>query len=250
MRLRAIFACCILFLVSLPIVPQEVIVARRRVVSGGSPPTFVNSGADFTGGGALNTGSWHPLAGNHLVVWSIADDRVTTHTCSDNATGGSNTYVADGSILLPTGTTVGRIFHVKTISNSGASSLTITCTGTTPAVMAVEYSGGTGDLDTTSAGTNPSSTSTDSSGSPQTPTAFTPTTAATILVDGYGSSTGSTITLSQVDGSFTTRQSCLTGATCFVGAIGTRVVASSASYSDGWTTSGASGQLAILAAYK
>lgn len=211
---------------------------------GGSPPTYVNGGGDFTGGGSLTTG-WSPSNGNTLVVWSYANDSTTTHTCSDGE-GTGNTYIPDGVITNGT-SIVGRIFHAKNISGSGA--YTITCTGTTPVVTAIEYSGGSGDLDTTSSGSNPSST-TGSCGT-CTPSAFTPTTAATILVDGFGSPTGATVTLVQVDTNYTIRASALDGTSQFVGAIGTRVVSSSASYSDGWTMAPVFGaEIAINAAYK
>lgn len=210
----------------------------------GASPTFVQGVGNFTGGGTL---SITVTAGNHLVVWTVANDRTTGHTCSNNGT--ANTYVTDSANILGAASNaiIGNLAHVKTLAASAT--ITITCTGTTPFVTAEEYSGGTGDLDTTSAGTSPSSSN--STTSPSTPSAFTPTTAATILVNGFGSISGGTITLTQVDGSYTTRASCLTGASCFVGAIGSRVVGSAASYSDGWTWSGTDqGQIAVNAAYK
>lgn len=212
--------------------------------AGGSAPTFVQGVGDFTGGGTL---AITVTAGNHLVVWTVANDTTTTHTCSNNGT--ANTYVPDATQSGAAATNiVGRIMHVKTLAASAT--ITITCTGTTPLVAAVEYSGGTGDLDTTASGTNPSTVAVNGSGA-VTPAAFTPTTAATILVNGYSTLAGGTITLSQVDGSYTTRASCLTGASCFVGGIGTRVVASAASYTDGWTNNdGNSGKIGVNAAYK
>jgi hypothetical protein len=209
---------------------------------GGGSPTFVSAGSDFTGGGSL---AISVTAGNRLVVWTVANDRTTGHTCS----GGGNTYVIDGANVLGTGSTaiVGNLMHVATVASTAT--ITISCTGTTPLVAAIQYSGGTGALDTASSGTNPSSAT--GSSSPLTPAAFTPTTAATILVDGYGDLGGGTVTLAQVDTNYTTQGSCLTGATCFIGAIGTRVVSSSASYSDGYSFTGSgSGSISINAAYK
>lgn len=218
--------------------------------AGPSAPTYVNSAGDWSGDGTVDISV---TSGNKLVVWTIANDGTTTHTCTDNASGGSNTYVPDGAIASGT-VVVGRMFHVASLKSTAT--ITITCNGTTPAVSAVQYSGGTGALDTASAGgtggnaiiykndTNVVSVCA--------PGSFTPTTAATIMVDGFGSPTGSTLTgFTQTDGSYTTQTSCLNGSSCFVGAAGTRVVSSSASYSDGvsWTTA-VSDVVCIHAAYK
>lgn len=213
---------------------------------GGGAPTYVNSGSNWTGGNAMTLSV---TTGNHLVVWTIANDRTTGHTCSDNAAGGTNTYVPDVVDVTPATTNViGNLFHVHSLKSTAT--ITITCTGTGYAVAAVQYSGGTGDLDTTTAGTNPS-TCVQIASSPCTPAAFTATTAATIHVDTLGCPTGVTATVSQVDSNFTTRQSCLTGASCFVGLIGTREVASSSSLSNGINNDRfGNGQVVVHAAYK
>lgn len=221
----------------------------RRSAAAPSGPTFVNGGGDYSGGGAYTT-TWSPTNGNTLIVWTLANDRTQTHTCSDGE-GTGNTYTPDdpaGGAILAGGaiSLVGRLFHAANVSGSGA--YTITCTGATPAVAVIEISGNRS-LDTVSAGANPSASA--SLSSPSTPTAFTPTTAATALIDGFGSVTGTTITLGQVGAGYTTNSSCQDGSSCFGGAMGYRIVSSSASYSDGWTWTGTDqGQVAINAAYK
>lgn len=214
---------------------------RAATGGGGSSPAYVSACTSFTGSGSVNCSV---TAGNHLIVYTLANDRTTGHSCSD----GSNTYVHDltDSLGLTGDALIQNLFHVKTLAST--TTITVSCTGTTPIVAAIQYSGGTGDLDAAASGTNPSANAGNSI--PVTVTALTPTTAATILVDFYGDLSGGTITLSQTDTNFTTRGSCLTGASCFVGATGTRVVASAASYSDGFTPSGTSGWTAVLAAYK
>ena len=215
---------------------------------GGAPPSgpaYVNSGGDWSGGGSYTTG-WSPTNGNTLIVWTIANDTTTTHTCSDGE-GTGNAYTPDG-VVTNGSNVVGRLFHAANVSGTGA--YTITCTGTTPAVAVIEISGNRS-LDTTSAGTNPS-TCADSGTANSTcyPSAFTPSTAATILINGVGSPSAPAVTLTQHDSSYTTASSCQDGGSCFIGAIGYRAVSSAASYSDGWDFSVILNNVGINAAYK
>lgn len=230
---------------AIPQIMQQAIVGIPAVVSAPSSPTYVNSASDFSGDGNV---SLAVTAGNHLVVVTGANDTTTTHTCSNDGT--ANTYAYDGAQAgAGSAAIVMRFAHVKTLA--ATATIAITCLGATPWVYAVQYSGGTGDLDTTSAGTNPSFAASASATSPLTPAAFTPTTAATILVDAYTGLTGGSAVLNQVDTNFTTRGTpCLDGSSCFVGSGGTRVVASSASYSDGWSGTLSNDQIAGVAAYK
>lgn len=227
---------------------QNAIFRAQNVAAGGPPPsgpTFVNGGADFTGGGTYTT-SWTPTNGNTLIVWTVAADTTTTHTCSDGE-GTGNTYTADGA-FTPGADLAGRIFHASNISGTGA--YTITCNGATPLVSVIEISGNRS-LAPPSVGNNPSMNGNTSAGN-ITGLSVTPTTAATILIDGFASTTGSNLTSAvQVDSGFTTVTTCLTGTTCFVGGIGYRVVSSSGTYTDGWTITGSDpGWVGVLAAYQ
>jgi len=57
--------------------------------------------------------------------------------------------------------------------------------------------------------------------------------------------------LKATEGSYTTSSSALNGSTAFVGAQGSRVVAASASYSDGWSwTTSMTDTVCVNAAYK
>jgi hypothetical protein len=222
------------------------VVGGKPVVTGNNPPTYVSAGGDNNAGSGTLTIS--VTAGNHLVVWTYANDRTTNHTCSNNGT--ANTYVDDGYVLA-TGAginLVGHLFHIKSLA--ATASITITCTGTTPVVTAIQYSGGTGDLDSVSAGANPSFLSPADNATTVTPSALTPSIAAILLINGYASLSGVSVTMTQIDSNFTTRASSTNGATYFVGAIGSRVVTASASYSDGWTIVNPNDQVAVLAAYK
>lgn len=214
-----------------------------KTYSGAGGPAFVNGGGDYSGGGSLTTG-WSPTNGNTLIVWTVANDTTTTHTCSDGE-GTGNTYTPDGAIASGLDPIVGRIFHASNISGSGT--YTITCTGTTPFVAVIEISGNRS-LATTSVGTNPSLLTGNST--VLTPSAFTPTAASTIQIDGYGSIAGGTLTISQVDSSFTTNSSCNTGASCFIGLMGYRAVSVSASYSNGINTTDTGHGVVVHAAYQ
>lgn len=226
---------------------QALLIARPQSAGGGGGPTVVNSGGDYTGGGAYTTG-WSPTNGNTLIVWSVAADATLTHTCSDGE-GTGNTYTADGASVPSGGSVVGRLFHASNVSGSGT--YVITCTGTSPLVAVIEISGNR-TLDTASSGSNPSFAGINGGQTSCAPAAFTPTTAATALIDGLGSTTGVTITgLTQTDASYTTRSSALNGTTSFVGAQGSRIVAASASYSDGWSwTTSMTDTVCVNAAYK
>jgi hypothetical protein len=221
---------------------QEVIVALRNKASGGgSNPAFVSACSDYTGAGSV---SCSITASNHLVIWTMAADTTTGHACT--VTG--NTLVHD--LTDASNVTIGAIanlWHVSSIASTAT--VTIACAGTTPAIMAIQYSGGTGALDTASSGTNPS-TANSSFALPVEPAAFTPSTANDILVDFYNDVTGSTETILQLDTNFTTENSCTTGATCFVGAAGMQVVSATASYQGGFDVSGTAGWITATAAYK
>jgi hypothetical protein len=208
---------------------------------GGSNPAFVSACSDYSGSGSV---SCSITSGNHLVIWTMAADTTTGHACT--VTG--NTLVHD--LTDASNVTIGAIanlWHVATISSTAT--VTIACAGSTPAIMAIQYSGGTGALDTASSGTNPS-TANSSFATPVQPAAFTPSNANDILVDFYNDVTGSTETISQIDTNFTTENSCTTGASCFVGASGMRVVSATASYQGGFTVSGTAGWITVTAAYK
>lgn len=220
------------------------------VAAAPSGPAYVNSAGDWSGDGTVDIAT---TTGNRLVVWTIANDGTTTHTCTDNAAGGTNTYVPDGAVASGT-SVVGRMFHVASLKSTAT--ITITCNGTTPAVGAVQYSGGTGALDTASAGGTGGNAiigvALNDAAATCSPGSFTPTTAATIMVDAFGSATGANVTaFVQTDSSYTTRSSCTNGGSCFVGEIGSRVVTSSASYADGLSWTGSVGdRVCMHAAYK
>ena len=211
---------------------------------GGGAPSLVNSGCQFTGATAYTT-SWSPVNGNTLIVWAVANS--TTALTASDGEGTGNTYTVDGDITGSGFTERGRLFRAANISGSGAYTITI-ASGTTPLICVLEITGNR-TLDTVSVGTNPTTAQGGSAGN-MAPGSFTTTTANAILIDGFGSLTSNTATLSQTDGSFTTAASCLTGASCYVGAVGTRVVSATASYSDGWTATLNSDWVAVLAAYK
>lgn len=211
---------------------------------GGGAPTYVNSGADFSGADNAYTTTWNPANGNTLLVWVVTAS--TANITLSDGEGTGNTYTADADV---TRTTVarGKLFRCSNISGSGSYTLTVGGSPTTPLIVACEISGNR-TLDTAAVGSNPSTFS--GSSTSVNPTAFTTSTAATILVDMFGDTTGSTITISQTDATYTTRQSANNGSTSFVGAFGTRAVSSTASYADGWTLSVGSDTVAVHAAYK
>lgn len=202
---------------------------------------YVNSNGSFgTGSVTLSV-----TAGNHLVYWTYANDTTTGHTCSD---GGVNTYVPDIADVV-SGPNIGGMGHVHILAST--TTLTISCTGTSAIVTVLQYSGGTGDLDTPATGSNPSSVSS-TGASPYNPPAFTTTASNTILVDGYGDSDGVVVVIAQSDGLFTTDQSDNNGVADFIGAIGHRVVTSTGSYQGGYTITGgvSAAVVVITGAYK
>jgi hypothetical protein len=211
---------------------------------GGSAPTYVNSGADFTTGATSFTTGWSPANGNTLIVW-VQNAAVGDVTSISDSEGTGNTYTKDANI---SSTDIhGTIFHCANISGSGTYTISVVGS-TTPAIVVIEISGNR-TLAAVSSGSNPSTSA--GSTSPRTPASFTTTASPAILIDCVADDGGANPNnLGQVDGSFTTRQSNVNGAAGFIGAVGTREVASTGTFSDGWTLSSPSKNLAILAAYK
>lgn len=211
-------------------------------------PSYVNSTTCSTGAAACTTG-FSPANGDVLLVWAANDSATTALTCSDGE-GTGNTYTRDSDTSQST-TIRGSWFHTGTISGSGTYTVTCTGTGANFFIGIIACNGCTGALASVSAGANPSTASANS-GTTIAPASMTTSNANVILVDGFTDLGGGNITITQTDASFTTRGSCGTGGSCFLGAIGTRVVSSTAAYSDGFTlTVGSlSGAVGAHAAYK
>lgn len=196
-----------------------------------STPSFVNSTTCTTGAAACTTG-FSPANGDVLLVWAANDSTTTALTCSD-AEGTGNTYTRDSDVSQTT-LVRGSWFHTGAISGSGTYVITCTGTGANFFIGIIACHGCVGALASVGSGTNPSTASA-GSGTTLSPASFTTLDANVILVDGFADVTGGTDVITQTDASFTTRGSCASGASCFVGAIGTRVVSAAATYSDGWT---------------
>lgn len=216
----------------------------------GAAPAYVNSTICTTGAAACTT-SFSPTNGNRLYVFAANDSQTSAVACSDGE-GTGNTYTRDSDTLGNGGATIrGGWFHSSSLSGSGTYVITCTGTGVNFMIGVIEASGTTGTLASVSAGTNPS-TANPNTGTTNSPASFTTTDANVILVDGLADTGGATIVITQTDTSFTTRGNCSTGASCFVGAIGTRIVSATGTYSDGWTlTTGVfAGSVGAHAAYK
>lgn len=205
----------------------------------GSTPAYVSSGGDFSGSGSVTTTS--VTAGNHLVIWTVAADTTTGHTCT--ATG--NTIVNDVPNISTSGRSIiGNMMHIKSIASTGF--LTVTCSGSTPLVAWLQYSGGIGDFDAASSLVDCAACA-----SPFTPPALTTMSAADILVDGYANLDSAKGTITEADSAYTLDSSAVDGSSSFVGAIGHRIVGSAGSYSDGWTlTTYTADSAAVNSAYK
>lgn len=222
---------------------------------GGGTPAFVNATSCTTGSASCTTG-FSPTNGNRLYLWVVNDNVTTQIACSDGE-GTGNTYTRDNTVDSNSNLR-GSWFHSSSITGSGTYTITCTGTGANFAIHVIEVSGTTGTLASVSSGSNPSPAN--SAGGCTTgtssvaPPSFTTTDANVILLDSFtdsGSQTFSSIT--QTDGSFTTRGTpCLNGLSCFIGAVGSRVVAATGTYSDGFTLAGATGSDCVGAhvAYK
>lgn len=248
-------------LICLPIWAQTTLVGPVKAVgpveisnatASGSSPAVVDFASNFTGTGTLT----YPTSltiGNSLIIFTAANDTTTTHTCSDSKGNSFPTSAgADLTIVGAGGAAItGKLYHIPiTVGGTGD---VITCAGTTPTYAVWQLSGCAANpcvLSATSAGTNASS-ATSTSAANMSPAAFTPSTAAVVLLDGFASATGNTITATQTDTNYSVDStSCLTGATCFVAGMGHRTVTVSASYSDGWTATNNTDWVAFNAAYK
>lgn len=206
-------------------------------------PAFVAATSCTTGATTCTTGT-NPTNGDSLITFVASNSTGATITVADGE-GTGNTYTLDGSVQG--GSIQGKVYHAFAVTGSGA--YTITVTGaTTPAIEIIEVSGITA-KETLASGTNPSTTN--GGVSPATPASMTTNDANVILLDFYGDIGGGTTTIAQVDGTFTSRGTdCTNGGSCFIAAIGTKVVTSTGTFSDGWTISSPSSNIAMLAAYK
>lgn len=206
-----------------------------------SGPAYVNSGGDFSGASSTVTTSFSPANGDTLLVWVVTASTASVTLADGQGTG--NTYTADCDTGAGAGFGErGKLFRASNISGSGTYALTVTG-GTTPLIAYIEISGNrTADVTC--------SVLAQGAAGNLAPTGITTVTTNTILIDAMASLTGSTITLSQTDAGFTTRQSALNGSTSFVGAVGTRVVSATGTYTDGWTATLNSDSVAVHIAYK
>ena len=209
---------------------------------GGGNPAFNSATSCTSGGTTCTTGT--VTAGHALVVLVGSNSTGATITVSDNH---SDTFTQDGA-----GDDNGIDFQAKAFhcfSVSTTATYTITIAGaTTPTIYVLDVSNISA-LETVSVGANPSfahGTSTTPN-----PSAFTTSDNNVILVDFFADVTGGTTTIAQTDTNYTTQGTpCTNGGSCFVSAVGTRIVSATGSYSDGWTLGTGSSWTALHVAYK
>lgn len=131
MKIRAVLTCCIFFLASLPIYPQEVIRARRRVVGGGGGAKAFVQGKQcrpttnpFNCAFTSNVGSGNSVTvyvgwqyGAGITISTVADGDSNSYSNTAWATGASNCHAGNGDV---------RVYTRFNITNADAGTKTIT----------------------------------------------------------------------------------------------------------------------------
>ena len=186
------------------------------------------------------------VAGDLIVVCYSSTNSLLTSTCADNDSGGSNTYNQVGTGIAGTGIQVHMFYALAKATNA---SLTITVTASGASTNTIEVGVYSGPLATLASVLDVSATKAGTSTTAQTSASITTTDPNDLILAFYGQDSASA-SLSADTQSFVTDKAISSDGANVFQYLQRRIVSSTGTYQDAFTSSASVPYTSIIAAFK